>query len=180
MLFLSVIISVKTNQRKILSLFFILLGMLPFIFSLTAILRKQQIRHEMKERMEKSLLHTIILDEDNVVWMKPGKEIFVDGKMFDIKKTEKLNGKIIFHGLYDEEETALKNNINNSMKRDRSSQQTLLTNLFSLILGVYLDPGDADIPVSDLSTEKKAAIIHYWSQPILTILSPPPQGNVIV
>lgn len=125
--------------------------------------------------MEKSLLHTIILDEDKVVWMKPGKEIVVDGRMFDIKKSEKIDGKIVFQGLYDEEETALKNNINNSMRRDRSSQQTLLTNLFSLILGVYHTPGDTDIPVSDLSTEKKAAIIHHWSQPILTILSPPPQ-----
>ena len=179
MLFLKIIISVKTTQRKILSLFLIILGMLPLIFSLTVILRKQQIRHEMKERMEKSLLHTVILDEDKVVWMKPGKEIFVDGRMFDIKKSEKINGKIVFQGLYDEEETALKKNIDNSMKNHRSSQQSLLSNLFSLILGAYHHTSDTDVPVLISFTEKKPAIVHHWSQPILSILTPPPQNMMI-
>ncbi len=179
MLFLGVIISVKTSQHKILSLFFILIGMLPLIFSLTVILRKQQIRCEMKERMEKTLLHTMILDEDKVVWIKPGKEIFVNNKMFDIKKTEKTNGKVIFHGLYDEEETALKKNIDNSMKKDQSSQQYLLSNLFSILFGAYHHSGDGEPPVSILCEEKKGIILHPWLQPVLTILTPPPRNMMI-
>ncbi len=169
----------KTNQRKIISLFFILLGMLPLVFSLTVILRKQQIRHGMKERMEKSLLHTIVLDEDKVVWIKPGKEIFVDGKMFDIKKAEKTKGKLVFHGLYDEEETALKKNVDNSMEKHRSTQQSLLSNLFALIMGVYHHSDDNNIPGLILCTEEKMLLLHPWSQPVLTILTPPPQNMMI-
>ena len=134
----------------------------------------------MKERMEKSLLHTIRIDEDKVVWIKPGKEIFVNGKMFDIKKTEKTNGKVIFHGLYDEEETALKKNIENSMKKDRSSQQYLLSNLFSILFGAYHQSGDTEVPVLILNAEKNGIIIHPWLQPVLTILTPPPRNMMIV
>ena len=169
----------KTNQPKILSLFFILLGMLPLIFSLTVIVRKQQVLHRMKERMEKSLLHTIILEQDKVVWMKPGKEILVDGKMFDIKKTEETNGKIVFHGLYDEDETALKENVDNSMEKQRSSQQSLLSNLFSLIMGACHHSDDNEIPDIIFCTEEKMLLLLPWSQPVLTILTPPPQNMMI-
>jgi hypothetical protein len=151
--------------------------MLPVIFSFTVIIRKQQLRHEMREKMEKSLLQTIMIDEDKVVWIKPGKEIFVKGKMFDVKETEKKDSKIVFHGLYDEEETALMKNIDNSLKKQSTSLQNLLNNLFSLLLGVYTNQNEVNYSVDVLSTEKNSGINQIWSQPTLKILTPPPQAG---
>ena len=62
----------------------------------------------MKEELEKQSLHVVTLKNNDIIWLKAGKEIFLKGKMFDIKTAETRNGYTTFKGLYDEEETTLK------------------------------------------------------------------------
>ena len=99
----------KHLLKKIVSLAFLLAGFMPVIFTLLFLYKQQQIRHEMKEKLEEEMLHTIIVPVAEVQWVKYKKEIRYEGKMFDIESFTVKNGQYIFNGLYDDDETALNN-----------------------------------------------------------------------
>ena len=129
----------------------------------------------MKERMENQILHSITLADNQIHWSKAGKEIWVDGKMFDIKSTEHKNGKTTFHGLFDEEETLLKKNFANGWKKNLSEQNQLLAQIFQCLNSIYFNP-PADISVL---SESQNNLSFFPSPKLLTqcrmILTPPPQ-----
>lgn len=80
----------------------------------------------MLEKLERSHLQRISIATDRIQWYEEGKEIIVDGKMFDIKSSKVVNDSTIFYGLYDHEETSLKQQVesivNNKSARDEKSQ----------------------------------------------------------
>jgi len=129
----------------------------------------------MKERMEEQLLHTITLADEDINWVKEGKEIWVQDKMFDIKSIEHKDGMTTFHGLYDEEETILKKNFNEGWKKNLSEQNQLLTELFQCLQHIYFNTA-ADIPVL---SGKQHHLVTLSPPKLLTqfrtIPTPPPQ-----
>ena len=165
----------KTATKKITSILFILLGFTPLLFVTFFAIKQQVIRHQMKERMEDQILHTITLTDNQIHWSKKGKEIWVEGKMFDIKSTEHKNGMTIFHGLFDEEETMLKKNFTNGWKKNQSEQNQLLAQIFQCLSSIYFNlPTDISV-LSDSQNN-----LSFFSSPkLLTqfrmILTPPPQ-----
>lgn len=92
--------------KKLTSLLFILLGLAPLLAVLVLSIRKQHVRHRMKEKLESQLLQTIVLSESDVTWVKK-HEIRIEGRMFDIKTKKLVDGYYTFTGLYDDEETML-------------------------------------------------------------------------
>lgn len=129
----------------------------------------------MEERMETSLLHSITLEEKKVIWIKPGKEILINGKMFDIKNTLKSKGKITFQGLYDEEETALKMNLEKGMHQQNILQKNLLSALFSILQGAYFDKYEPASGLNTVKTKLSSEFTFNWKEPVLFIITPPPQ-----
>lgn len=91
----------------------------------------------MKEKMEKQLLHTIALKNENIVWVKANKEIVVDGKMFDVKFYTTTNGVTTFTGLYDEEETRLNAVVNKEMGGKSEKQNSFLAQIVQLLQGFF-------------------------------------------
>ena len=165
----------KTATKKITSILFILLGFTPLLFVTFFAIKQQVIRHQMRERMEDQILHTITLADNQIHWSKAEKEIWVDGKMFDIKSTEHKNGMTTFHGLFDEEETLLKKNFANGWKKNLSQQNQLLAQIFQCLNSIYFNP-PADISVL---SESQNNLSFFSSPKLLTqcrmILTPPPQ-----
>lgn len=154
---------------------FVLLGFIPLLFVIFFAIKQQVIRHQMKERMEEQVLHTITLSDNQVHWAKEGKEIWLQGKLFDIKSTEHKNGMTTFQGLYDEEETSLTQNFNQAWKKNSSEQNQLLAQIFQCLNSIYFKPA-ADIPVLPESQHN----LSFFPSPRLltqfrTILTPPPQ-----
>ena len=88
--------------------------------------KQKIVRHEMLEKLERSHLQRISIATDRIQWYEEDKEIIVDGKMFDIKSSKVVNDSTIFYGLYDHEETSLKQQVesivNNKSARDEKSQ----------------------------------------------------------
>ena len=83
------------------------------------------IRHEMEEKLEQQHLQTLRIPVAEVNWYKKNKEIIVEGKLFDVKSATPDNGVIIFTGLYDDEETEIKNKLwelQNKKNEDGNSQ----------------------------------------------------------
>ena len=129
----------------------------------------------MKERMEEQFLHSITMADNEINWAKEGKEIWVGGKLFDIKSTDKEKGMTTFHGLFDEEETMLKKNFTNDWKKNLSKQNQLLVQIFKCLSSIYFNP-PADISVL---SDSQNNLSFFPSPKLLTqfrmILTPPPQ-----
>lgn len=91
----------------------------------------------MKEKMESEQLHTIVLADKEIQWAKAGKEIWIDGKMFDIKSVESKDGITTFKGLFDNEETLLKKNLEENWKKTKTNQNQLFTQLFQTLQSIH-------------------------------------------
>ncbi len=80
----------------------------PLLFVAGFLIKQQLVQHEMKQQLEQSALQTIQLDAGKINWVKEGKEILVDGKLFDVKIFIIAANKITLTGLFDYNEDALK------------------------------------------------------------------------
>ena len=146
------------------------------LFTLVFTVKQQYIRHSMKERMEVQALHNITLADNEIHWAKEGKEIWVNGKMFDIKTTDHKNGHTTFYGLYDDEETLLKTVFNNGWKKKMSENNQLLSQLFQCLQGIYF----TQLTDSPVLPGKQYHVISLHSPKLQSqfkiILTPPPQA----
>ena len=94
--------------KKITTAFFLLLLLaIPVLFSVTILLKQKIIHYQREERMGREMLQTITVSSQNIFWIKSGKEVLFDGKLFDVKsfKTEGCN--IVLTGFFDNKEDIL-------------------------------------------------------------------------
>jgi len=130
----------------------------------------------MKEKLEQRMLHTIIVPEAEVQWVKYKKEIRYGEKMFDIKSFTIKNGQYSFTGLYDEEETALNNHFEKNTEQKNEREQEVLSTLFQLLQSVYpADPGETFV-FENISRAYRPLILQHIPSPFINILTPPPQA----
>jgi hypothetical protein len=155
--------------------FLVLAGILPVLFFLFFHFRQLQIHHEMKEQLENSLVQTILIAENKVHWIKPGKEINIDGKLFDIRFFYLKNGYYHFTGLFDEEETALINDLKNNLHTPDKQNVPLLGAFFHWLQCVSL-PLNHELPLLMKSDNIYSAFyLLRLLNPFRTIYIPPPR-----
>lgn len=81
----------------------------PQLLQAYLICQQQWVRMHMKEELERQALTTIYVPKEELTWIRKEKEISWQGRYFDIKHSEALdNGLMKLKGLYDEQETAIK------------------------------------------------------------------------
>lgn len=106
----------------------------PLFFSAFFLVKKKIIQREMEEKLEVASLQTITVSVSDFVWLKKGKEILVNGKMFDVKSHQINGGKITFTGLYDDKEKELAATVKNAFTTKKDSNapfgQTAIKLLF--------------------------------------------------
>jgi len=162
--------------RKIVVLGFLLAGFMPVLFTLLFLYKQQLVRHEMKEKLEEEMLHTIIVPVAEVQWVKYNKEIHFQDKMFDIESITVKNGQYIFTGLYDDDETALNNYFEKNTEQKNESGYQVLSTLFQLLQSMYSENPDATLVFKNISKAYRPLILHNISSPFINILTPPPQA----
>ena len=163
----------KHLLKKIGSFVFLLAGFMPVLFTLLFLFKQQLIRHEMKEKLETSLLQTITINEKDVVWMDD-HEIWVNEHMFDIHTKKLKNGIYTFTGLYDEQETNLVKKHKDTTEKNNEENQ-VLSSLFQLLQSAFIED-EANSPITALIiTEYSPLILQHISSPFKNILTPPPQ-----
>ena len=165
----------KNRIKKISSLFFLLAASMPLLFTLFFLIRQQLIRHEMQEKLEEEMLHTIKVPEAEVQWIRSKKEVRLDGKMFDIKSFYVKNGEYVFTGLYDEEETALNNYFEKNTDQNKAATNQMLSSLFKLFQSVFTNDLIETMGLVDGPLTFCPLILTYNSPPFKEILTPPPQ-----
>jgi len=114
------------NAKKIsvLALFIVLVAPLaaPLILQLKILF----IEIKAKERLERTQLITIHVSRENFTWAKPGEEIILGGKLFDVKQILQKEKDFVVTGLFDEQETNLGKKLDKLWQEHRSRQGLLL------------------------------------------------------
>ena len=151
---------------------FMALGLVPLLAVLFVLVKKHDIRHRMKEQLKSHSLQTIILPENEVVWMDD-HEIWVHESMFDIRTKKLEQGIYTFTGMYDSEETELvSRQKENSEKNDPDTE--LLRHLFATLHTLFITPGsdpfDHSIQVVNFLANDRGLAL-----PVHEILTPPPR-----
>ena len=91
----------KSTIAFILSCFILL----PLFFSTGLQVFQLYLKHRVEKRLEKESLVTISCPVQKIKWIEDGREIMVEGQMFDVKTYRIENGIFIGSGVYDEDET---------------------------------------------------------------------------
>jgi hypothetical protein len=165
----------KIATKKISALLFTLLGFTPLLFIIYTSIRQQEIRHNMKRQLEIKMLHTITLAKNDVYWLKEGKEILIDGRMFDVKSFKAVGtGEIRFTGLYDDDETALVNKMKKNQQNENNNGGKLLAQLFQLLQSSFNNTAE-EIFIPSLNCNHFPGIEQSLASQFIIILSPPPQ-----
>jgi hypothetical protein len=166
---------VSATQKKITSIFFILLGFVPMLFVLVFVIRQQSIRERMKERLEEEMLHTVTIPLSELHWTEKNKEILVHGRMFDVKSLHYAGDKVILRGLYDDEETALNKSFSEGWKKKASYQRQLLAHLFQCLRGFYCNSTTETLSEHDHLKHLTAFSFPSLMSQFKLILTPPPR-----
>ena len=124
------------SKKKIVAFVFVIITLCPVIAFYTLSIFKKIVQHQMEEKMERSLLQTIVTKKGSFTWIKMNKEILINGKMFDVKSYKTNVEETTFKGLYDEDEKKIVQDINElSSEKNEPLQPTL--HLLKVLLATY-------------------------------------------
>lgn len=138
----------------------------------------QAFQFYIKQRMEASLesdaLQTLTLPASEVHWYEEGREILIDGKMFDIKTYSITDGVFTAQGVFDEKETEVVKLLNGHWSDQQQTHfvvQLLLLSHCIILFTFYF----ASFGVKAYSYKPVSLVTLLYNAPILSILSPPPK-----
>ena len=163
----------KLLLKKIVALSFLVAASMPVLLTLLFLYKQQLIKHEMKEKLETSLLQTITINEKDVVWMDD-HEIWVNEHMFDIHTKKLENGIYMFTGLYDEQETDLVKKHKETTEKNNEENQ-VLSSLFQLLQSAFIEDKANSLMADPGINEYRPLIVQNIPSPFKAILTPPPQ-----
>lgn len=132
------------------------------------------VRHQLAERLEKEAQVHLAIPAGELVWVKRGREIVVDGQMFDIKTIRYEGDTVLVTGIFDHKETGIMRLLKQQGQASQSSRS--LAHLF-VWLQQFVDPGSSFVFLLWRRDAPAFAsfILPHYSSPVLARLAPPPQ-----
>jgi hypothetical protein len=164
-----------TVLKKIYTLFLLLLCCLPFFFYALFNIQQIRIQHLMKERLENQSLRQLVIAEQDIQWVNEGREILVDGKMFDIKTFHLEKGVYHISGLYDEEETSLVKQLEKQQQSNTTSGNKILVQFIQLFQSNLSQDFNSGCLLPTLSNNHAAEKDWSLASGSVAVLTPPPQ-----
>ena len=93
--------------KKISTFGLVLLITLPLVFTVVILVKQKIVQLQRNARFDKEILQTVIVINEKNYWVKPGKEILLDGKLFDVKSFKTAGNKTSLTGFFDHKEDKL-------------------------------------------------------------------------
>lgn len=166
----------RNATKKIAGVLFILLGTTPWLFVFIFLIRQQAIRHEMKEELEKDIpKQVVVIPDSEIHWVKKGKEIFFNERMFDIKTMVSRNGVTTFTGFFDDQETALKKQLTEGWNKRAPQRNHLLAQLIYSLQCTLSSTGYSETALYIIKEKRPELDILFLTDNYRKILTPPPQ-----
>jgi len=94
-------------KKQIMATGLILLMAMPLFFSLASLLQQKWIQYQQEKERESMSMQTLMIQAEDLHWIRPGKEISLHGKLFDVRSIRAIDGAIAVTGYFDDEETEL-------------------------------------------------------------------------
>ena len=153
------------------------------VISLPALLffHSQYELHVHKEQMEKKLLQVqsleIVVPTTSIEWEFWGKEIRINGKLFDLLSIEFKNGQAICKGIFDEEEEILEARLEHYLEQTSKGAQSRNLCKQWIAITLHCNSIPSLLPTINLywlKTKYPSPTSHLF---VLTkeLLSPPPE-----
>lgn len=114
----------------------------PVVIFYTLSIYQKVVQHQMEEKMEQAFLKTVVVKNGTFVWTKIGKEILVNGKMFDIKSYSNTGDEVIFKGLYDDEEKKIIKELNALIHSKKGSSLPTVDLLKIILMPSTVEPSE--------------------------------------
>lgn len=163
----------RNRNRSFISLLLLLPVLIPLLFIVINDLNKWQIKYRSHERFSSYVsLVQLRIPESEVKWMDK-KEIFVNGRMFDIKKSALKNGWYTFTGHYDDPETKLLRKQQRTQQQ-KAGHQTLLQ-VFKSLQQLYHEPQEPGILPAGPALPQPLLRNSSLQTAYLSVSTPPPQ-----
>ena len=111
----------RSFKRQTTALGLLLLAALPVLISVGFSVKQSIIHRQREKRFEQEILQTITVSSKEVIWLKAGKEILHDGKMFDVKSFKNNGTNLELTGFYDQKEDKLVKEIKGFVQQKEDS-----------------------------------------------------------
>lgn len=132
-------------------------------------------RRQIRAQMETASLRKVLLAEKDINWVEEGRELAIEGEMFDVQSITRLpDGMVELTGVFDERETQLNKELEMHLKMKGVHKAILST--IAAIQAVVADPFKPEIPVSSeiashFNTAYGFAVTSFKEE----VITPPPQ-----
>ena len=114
-----------TVKKQFTAFAMLLLVALPLFLSVGIFIKQQLVQQQRTQRFKTELLETFTIKAEKVDWVEVGKEIRVDGNLFDVKSFKVSGVNIIFTGFFDGKEDKLVQQIVKLEKQKNQSENPL-------------------------------------------------------
>lgn len=138
-------------------------------------IREKLVQWDMKEALEEKELLSIVIDEQEVVWEEDGEECRINGRLFDVKEFESVNGQYKLKGLYDDREKEIENQLADLAEKQKEQQGKLSGKLFKFN---YVRQEKPTILIRPIIFSQANLLIfseNIYNSPFLKVFSPPPE-----
>lgn len=157
----------------------LIMGMmcLPGILCVYYEVAQFQVREEMEEKLEHEKLQQILIPVTEIKWHEEGKEILVNGCLFDIKTIEIREGIAYISGLYDMQESLIKVHLHHLQQKQQQDQNTGKIAYKWTSLTLFNSTHDISVMIILPDREKRTEFrLSHFPEFYLPIILPPPNA----
>lgn len=133
----------------------------------------------MELRMEHDHLETITMPLQDLRWHQKGKELWIENRLFDVKSHRIAGDQVEITGIFDDEETAIKENLNRleeQQQGDNKQTRALLNRLRSLVLFDEAPDNNWIFPPAPAHLTTPPQFQARLANPFLSVIAPPPKA----
>ena len=110
-----------TVKKQLTAFVMLLLVALPLFLSVSFYIKQQLVQHQREQRFKTEFVETVTVKAGKVAWIEVGKEIQVDGKLFDVKSFTISGNNLTLTGFFDSKEEKLVKHIGEiQQQKDKS------------------------------------------------------------
>ena len=169
----------QRSGRHIINGLLLSLSMMPALFGAFILLQEIFIRHAMLERMEYASLKSIRLQADKIKWHRQDSEIILDGRLFDVKTITRNGNVICLSGLFDDEETSLRDKVMHLYEEENQGKSKILV-IHTFFTQPALEIRQVSFHDSDITSIQTplffSANAAKPKSAYLKLISPPPES----
>ena len=139
--------------------------------------KQWQIKQQAKGRLKSELLQTIAIPVSEVVWEEEGKELVVNGELFDIDSYQIKDGYVLASGILDKEETEFVKFLHK--QTDKSKGTTLFVQWVIMSECLLNHVMSTAILHYDINPKRNFAFYLFnYSNPFPRVIIPPPKSSL--